>query len=393
MLARTMKRARIPHVDDPVAVGRRLRAAREAAGISQRGLSFPGCSPAYISRLEQGDRTPSLQLLRELGRRLGVDEDYLATGASRGADPLVAAELELRLGEREAAEQALEAAARAADAAERADALAALATVELERGDRVAALAHVEEARALLGDRLAERPRTAELVARAHRRAGEPDAAVRVLEAALPVARTRGDSPSGTRLAVQLADALLDEGETARAQALLEDVTAQPRPTGVLAHAHSHWQVSRAHASAGRRREAERSAYRALGALDLADDLRLAAHALRLLARVALAGGDRDEALAHLDAAEPLAEAAGDPVELALVRLGRARVLVEADPAAALAIAERTAAALEGTDGLLEVSPPLAEVLEIAGRPAEALEALQRAYGASSAAAAHRLRR
>ena len=77
-----MPKQKSQHVDDPVAVGRRLREAREAAGLSQRDLSFSGCSAAYISRIEAGTRIPSLQLLREMGRRLGVTEDYLATGAS-----------------------------------------------------------------------------------------------------------------------------------------------------------------------------------------------------------------------------------------------------------------------------------------------------------------------
>jgi transcriptional regulator with XRE-family HTH domain len=71
------------HVDDPAAVGRRLRDARAKAGLSQRQLSFPGCSAAYISRLEAGDRVPSLQLLRKLAVRLGADEQFLATGVER----------------------------------------------------------------------------------------------------------------------------------------------------------------------------------------------------------------------------------------------------------------------------------------------------------------------
>jgi transcriptional regulator with XRE-family HTH domain len=71
------------HVDDPAAVGRRLRDARIAAGFSQRQLSFPGCSAAYISRLEAGDRVPSLQLLRKLAQKLNADEEYLATGVER----------------------------------------------------------------------------------------------------------------------------------------------------------------------------------------------------------------------------------------------------------------------------------------------------------------------
>ena len=75
-----LKRPRTPHYDDPVAVGRRLHAAREAAGISQRELAFPGCSAAYISRIERGERIPSLQVMRELARRIGVTEGELAYG-------------------------------------------------------------------------------------------------------------------------------------------------------------------------------------------------------------------------------------------------------------------------------------------------------------------------
>ena len=76
----TYKRPRIPHYDDPVAVGRRLHEAREAAALSQRELAFPGCSAAYISRIERGERIPSLQVMRELARRIGVSETLLAYG-------------------------------------------------------------------------------------------------------------------------------------------------------------------------------------------------------------------------------------------------------------------------------------------------------------------------
>src|SRR5271154_2032738 len=73
-------RQKLSYVDDAVSVGRRLRGAREQAGISQRALSFPGCTAAYISRIENGERIPSLQLLREFAARLGVGEQYLAYG-------------------------------------------------------------------------------------------------------------------------------------------------------------------------------------------------------------------------------------------------------------------------------------------------------------------------
>jgi len=76
----TFKRARTPHYDDPAAVGFRVREARLAAHLSQRTLSFPGCSSAYISRIERGERIPSLQVMREIARRVGVSEQVLAFG-------------------------------------------------------------------------------------------------------------------------------------------------------------------------------------------------------------------------------------------------------------------------------------------------------------------------
>jgi transcriptional regulator with XRE-family HTH domain len=77
------RRERIPHYDDPVEVGKRLNAARQAAGLSQRELAFPGCSAAYISRIERGERVPSLQVMRELAQRIGVTEGELAFGRER----------------------------------------------------------------------------------------------------------------------------------------------------------------------------------------------------------------------------------------------------------------------------------------------------------------------
>ena len=86
----TFKRARTPHYDDPAAVGKRLFEAREAAGLSQRELAFPGCSSAYISRIERGERIPSLQVMRELARRAGVSEQALAFGRETRDDAVAA---------------------------------------------------------------------------------------------------------------------------------------------------------------------------------------------------------------------------------------------------------------------------------------------------------------
>jgi len=75
-----MRRQKTAHVDDPVAVGARLRAARTRAKLTLRELSFAGCSPTYLSHLERGERTASLQVLVALADRLSVPVEWLARG-------------------------------------------------------------------------------------------------------------------------------------------------------------------------------------------------------------------------------------------------------------------------------------------------------------------------
>jgi transcriptional regulator with XRE-family HTH domain len=143
------------HVDDPAAVGRRLKDARLAAGLSQRQLSFPGCSAAYISRLEAGDRVPSLQLLRKLAAKLNADEQYLATGVERvEQDPpeLVEAEVERRLaGERPAWDESEQRPVGGLeDPAARARVLWDHSRTLSARGDRRSAARYARDALALL---------------------------------------------------------------------------------------------------------------------------------------------------------------------------------------------------------------------------------------------------
>ncbi len=46
------------------AVGQRIKRLREERGLSQRDLAEPGVSYAYVSRIEDGQRTPSAKALR-----------------------------------------------------------------------------------------------------------------------------------------------------------------------------------------------------------------------------------------------------------------------------------------------------------------------------------------
>jgi transcriptional regulator with XRE-family HTH domain len=61
-------------------IGERLRRLRLDRGMSQRDLSSPGVSYAYISRIEAGARTPSVKALRQLAHKLGVTVEQLETG-------------------------------------------------------------------------------------------------------------------------------------------------------------------------------------------------------------------------------------------------------------------------------------------------------------------------
>jgi transcriptional regulator with XRE-family HTH domain len=61
-------------------IGDRMRRLRVARGLSQRDLSAPGISYAYISRIEAGARMPSVKALRQVAAKLGVTVEHLETG-------------------------------------------------------------------------------------------------------------------------------------------------------------------------------------------------------------------------------------------------------------------------------------------------------------------------
>src|SRR5579863_7067356 len=94
-------------------IGDRLKRLRAERGLSQRGLAARGVSYAYISRIELGDRVPSVKAIRVLAAKLGVSPEYLETGqcfpdTETRALKLGEAELMLRLdGNVEVAERLL----------------------------------------------------------------------------------------------------------------------------------------------------------------------------------------------------------------------------------------------------------------------------------------------
>jgi tetratricopeptide (TPR) repeat protein len=374
-------RRKSTHVDDPAAVGERLREARERAGLTQRDLAFPGCSPAYISRIESGDRIPSLQLLRELGRRLNVSEDYLATGANRAApdDPrLIEAELGVRLGETEQAQQlyedVLEAPWRQDDQAQ---AHAGLGELAYLAGEPREAINRIERALAIWGEQPSDRPSLAETFGRAKAQLGRVDEAVAIFESCLAAAEQRQDTMEQLRAAVLLANALVDGGEFERASAILsEKIASAEAARDPILRARLYWSQSRLYGMQNDSQRAVRYARRALEIVELAEDDLYTARAHELLAHMELDRDRPDEALRLLRKAWPLMETA-NAVDKAAFRLEEARAL------AALGQREEAASLAMEISGLLKDAKPrqagrsyelLGEIYASIGEPERAKE-------------------
>jgi transcriptional regulator with XRE-family HTH domain len=71
-------------------IGQRLKRLRLECGLSQRDLSSPGISYAYISRIEADKRTPSVKALRRIAGKLGVTVEHLETGYATPTEAAVA---------------------------------------------------------------------------------------------------------------------------------------------------------------------------------------------------------------------------------------------------------------------------------------------------------------
>ena len=144
------------HQTGPESIGQRLRRLRLERGFSQRDLSSPGVSYAYISRIEAGARRPSVKALRQLARKLGVSVEYLETGSDlRDVDErelrLADAELKLRLADdptsaRATIQEILDDAVEAGDTGSALRARIALGVAEAGAGENAAAAQRLEEA-------------------------------------------------------------------------------------------------------------------------------------------------------------------------------------------------------------------------------------------------------
>ena len=377
-----MPRRPSTHVDDPVAVGQRLRRAREAAGLTQRDLSFVGCTPAYVSRIEAGARVPSLQILREFGKRLGVSTDFLATGGPAAADlgsELLEAEISMGLGDEEQAARLYEAAQRVADSpGGLARAQLGLGRLALQRGDVSAAIELLERAidSAALGPH--DAAVAADALGRGYASRGRDDEALAIFERSLDEARARGDRFDQLRFEMLLVNLYVDQGDDGRAQALLSEILDHvQRPTDPASRAGAYWSQSRAHLSHGDPDRATEYAELALATLRTQEHAQVATRPLLLLSFVENDRGNAETALDLVAEGEPIVAAGGEAADAAMLAIERARALSalgQADEAVELLgdIVSRLDAATPG-DAARAYSE-IADILRTQGDSARALE-------------------
>ena len=424
-----MPRSLTTHIDSPKAVGSRLRAARERASLSQRQLAFPGCTAAYISRIEAGARVPSLQMINQLALRLDVSGQWLATGVEHAAAEiqLVEAEVALRLGEVEEAERRFRAHLDAGDPA-RGTALAGLGQIAF-RSERLEESIELLEhsLRARNGQVLAD-PGAVDTLGRAYAMTGALETSIALFTRALDEAHAAEAPVEELRFSVLLANALIDAGDFGAAERVLASVIRMVEASSdPVASARVFWSQSRLHSMREEPQLASRYARRALDILERTENDAYVGMAYHLLAHAEVESGNGEEALQLLERGRALfgrdlglrddakfsieearafmaldrhrdaARAATRALELidsvGPGDRGRAYVAL-AEVFRAVGDAERSKMLLEqalellldhGTKAVLEAARPLAALFEAEGNTAAALAVLKRATGSTVA--------
>jgi transcriptional regulator with XRE-family HTH domain/ATP/maltotriose-dependent transcriptional regulator MalT len=321
-------------------VGARLKRLRLQRGFSQRDLSSPGVSYAYISRIEAGARTPSVKALRKLSQKLGVSVEYLETGRDmRDIDDrelrLADAELELRLTEdvTEAEEKlrgVLDESLAAGDTVSSTRARIALGLVSAQRGNH---LESVERLEAALADETAPpphlRPDLYTTLGQSYAALGAPDRAVRVFEDCL--ARVREAVPDDKtveiRYATFLSYALTDAAQYERAaEVVREALTSADEQTDPYTRVRLYWSLARLNVVEGRSTDALEYIRNAIALLKATDDTLTLARAYLLSAGVELRQAAIEDARHQLELAARLLGANPEPADLGMLRIGESRL-------------------------------------------------------------------
>lgn len=374
---------------DPATLGRRLRAARVAQGLTQTELADTDVSVGYVSRIESGHRRPNGKVLTDLAARLGVTVEQLLVGAApRELDEirlaLDFAELSLESGE------PVEAEARSAEA---------LACAEYASLDDLADRARFLHARALealgrlddaiLGLEALVRHTTSNLVtiragvalSRAYRESGDLTKSIEAGEAILD--RLAGtpleQTDEAVQLAVTIAAAYFERGDSGHAVRVCRAAVAKAEALGsATARASAYWNASLMETARGAVADAVPLAERALALLGEGRDARNLARLRTELGtmQLRLDPPQVSAAQANLEkAAEELAWSSASPVDVARNDLALARAFfLTGDLEAAAELSQQVQATVAGRAPLVR-----ADALSLAGQISAAQGALDRA--------------
>jgi tetratricopeptide (TPR) repeat protein len=321
-------------------IGERLRRLRLERGLSQRELSEPGVSYAYISRIEGGARRPSVKALRMLARKLGVSADYLETGLeirdTEGRELCIAdAELQLRLDETAEAEQKLaqllEESLAAGDAIGAARANIALGLAAAHAGKSHEAIQRLEAGLDFTPVSPSARPDVYATLGRAYSASGRPARAVELFEQCLE--RLADESPEDVaariRFTTYLSYSVTDMGDLERAQAILSDAVAD---ADELADAYSrvrlYWSAARLNHVQGRDAAALDYIRRAIALLDATEDTLHLARAHLLAGSIMFNQGRADDASRHYDLAERIYGRNAEPQDLSELYTEQAKIAI-----------------------------------------------------------------
>ncbi len=313
-------------------IGRRLRRLRLEQGVSQRDLSAPGITYAYISRIEAGARQPSVKALRMLAKKLGVTPEYLETGSDLGSGDLrelrvAEQELRLRLDGAASTPEVVEILAEAeasADVTAATRARIVLGCAAAASGDHPEA---IEQLARVVDSELvtpATRPDVYSTLGHSYAAAGSPRAAVALFERALEqLAHLEPENVSARiRYSTYLSYALTDLGELQRAKAVVAEVfagshDASDRYTRVRLY----WSLGRLSLEQARPHAALDNFRRAVALLEATEDTMHLARAHVACADATIsAGDDLGSALHHLEQAERLLEPKPGRDDLAVIR-------------------------------------------------------------------------
>src|SRR5918912_424210 len=316
-------------------VCQRLRRLRLERGLSQRELSGPGVSYAYVSRIEADQRKPSLKAIRILARRLDVDPGYIETGdpvgeAAKRQLRLADAELALRLGQNEErAEAELEAIVKdKADDISGARARAALGLLASRRADHRQTIKLLRAAIATGRVTPEARGDVYEALAAAYSATGAMEKAIDVLREAIEAVSGKEEAISQlVRYQSLLATTIAAMGAVAEAR---EVVTAAAETAASVSSPSTRvmqlWAAGKAAWMDGDPTAAKRHMNQAIAILEATEDTLALARAHLANAQMLALNAETAEAAAQLGQAERLIELVGDKDDLGVLRAEQAKL-------------------------------------------------------------------